>query len=103
MIPSSHLTWLLKFFGVSADSHLIGNLSLPNFCLSFGNAFYAMRTLSNVIAFQNYRQVYFAFIQPQIWVEQNVWECLSDAIKDLLLQKKVVRLVTKSPFSDLRV
>lgn len=90
MIPSSHLTWLLKFFGVSADSHLIGNLSLPNFCLSFGNAFYAMRTLSNVIAIQNSRQVYFAFIQPKIVGGTKCLGNLSDAIKDLLLQKKLL-------------
>lgn len=52
----SEILWCLSWL----SSYL--NLSLPNFCLSFGNAFYAMRTLSNVIAIQNSRQVYFAFI-----------------------------------------
>lgn len=62
-----------------------------------------MRTLSNVIVIQNSRQVYFAFIQPKIVGGTKCLGNLYDAIKDLLLQKKFVRLVTKSPFSDLRM
>lgn len=100
-LPSEfNLATSFRFLGVEIDSCLTWQPHISKLLSKLSNALYAMRTLSSVIGLQIMLQVYFAYFQAHISYGIIFWGNSTDAFKVFRLQKRAIRLITKSPFND---
>ena len=89
-----------KFLGVILDSKLKFNFHIKEVCSKISKAIGVIYSLKNYLGVQSLVSLYFSLILPHLSYCLLVWGSASDSLlKPLeLLQKRCVRLITKSPF-----
>ncbi|KAG8327444.1 hypothetical protein J6590_108236 [Homalodisca vitripennis] len=86
----------IKILGIIVDNKLTWTPQIESMCTKLAKVIYLLKSLSSMLPLQYLRIVYFAFFHSVICYGVLLWGNSSHVNNILLLQKKAIRIVTKS-------
>lgn len=95
-LPLDHSLTSVKFLGVHIDGKLTWETHIDYICGRISRVIYLLKQLKNHVPEKYVRSAYFSFFQSVILYGILIWGNSSHVNKILLLQKKIVRILTNS-------
>ena len=84
----------VKFLGMHITENLNWQTHIYHLCHSLSKDYYRIKSLKNTLSNHMLWNIYFAYFQSRLRYGIIIWGGSKESIKILLIQKKVIRLIT---------
>ncbi len=91
----------IKFLGLHIDPKLNFKYHIDTISKKISSGLYFLRSVKNILSERALKSIYYSLIHTHIIYAIQVWSCTTSNLTDRIykLQKKAIRIVTKSPFN----